>query len=99
MLWEPGQALTAGRFNVKHVPLADPKNVLLPPPYIKLGLMKCFVRAMDHQGGGFKYLKEEFRFYKSVAKLNAIIFIGPEIQKLFAYENFPKDLNTKEWED
>ena len=54
---------------------------------------------MDYQGGGFKYLKEEFRFYKSVAKLNAVIFIGPEIRKLFGYENFPKHLNTKELEN
>ena len=57
--WEPRKALTAGRFNVMwHVPLADPKNFLLPPLHIKLGLLKCFVRAMDHQGSGFKYLKE-----------------------------------------
>ena len=53
--WEPREALTAGRFNVKYMPLADPKNVLLPPLHIKLGLMKCFVRAMDHQGSEFKY--------------------------------------------
>ena len=89
---------TAGRFNVKHVPLADPKNVLLPPLHIKLGLMKCCVRAMDHQGSGFKYLKEKFVSYKSNAKLTAGIFIGPEIRKLFADKNFPKHLNTKELE-
>ena len=46
--WEPREALTAGRFNVKYVPLADPKNFLFPPLYIELGLMKCFVRAMYH---------------------------------------------------
>ena len=77
--WEPREALTAGRFNVKYVPLADPKNVLLPPLHIKLGLMKSFVRAMDHQGSGFKYLQEKFGSYKTEAKLTAGIFIGPEI--------------------
>ena len=81
--WEVREALTAGRFNVKHVPLADLKNLLLPPLHIKLGLMKCFVRAMDHQGSGFKYLKENFGSYKSDAKLTAGIFIGLEIRKLF----------------
>ena len=96
--WEPREALTTGRFNVKCVPLADPKNVLLPPLHIKLGLMKCFVRAMDHQGSGFKYSKEKFGSYKTVAKLTAGIFIGPEIRKLFADENFQKHLNTKELE-
>ena len=97
VLWEPRQALTAGRFNVKHVPLADPKNVLLPPLHIKLGLMKCFVRAIDHQGFGFKYLKEKFELSKSDAKIIDGIFIGLEIRKLFADENFPKHLNTKNW--
>ena len=98
MHWEPREALTAGRFNVKYMPLADPKNVLLPPLHIKFGLMKCFVRAMDHQGSGFKYLQKKFRSYKTEAKLTAGIFIGPEIRKLFADENFPKHLNTKELE-
>ena len=76
------------------MPLADPKNVLLPPLHIKLGLMKCFVRTMDHQGSRFKYLKEKFGSYKSDAKLTAGIFIGPEIRKPFADKNFPKHLNT-----
>ena len=83
MQWELQEALTASRFNVKHVPLADLENVLLPPLHIKLGLMKCFIRAMDHQGSGFKYLKKKFGSYKSDAKLTAGIFIGPQIQKLF----------------
>ena len=61
------------------MPLADPKNVLLPPLHIKLGLMKCFVRAKDHQGSRFKYLKETFGSYKNDAKLTAGIFISPEI--------------------
>ena len=62
--WEPQEAFTAGRFNVKHVPSADPKNVLFPPLYIELGLMKCFVRAMDHQGSGFKYSKKSLNRIK-----------------------------------
>ena len=34
--------------------------------------------------------------YKTEAKLTDGIFIGPEIRKLFADENFLKHLNTKE---
>ena len=86
--WEPREALTACRFNVKHVPLADPKNVLLPPLYIKLELMKCFARAMDHQGSRFEYLKEKLGSYKSDAKLIAGIFIGPEIRKILPIKFF-----------
>ena len=94
MQWEPREALTAGRFNVKHVPLVNPKNVLLPPLHIKLGLIKCFVRAMDHQGSGFNYLKEKFGSYKSDAKPKLVL----KFEKLFADKNLPKHLNKKELE-
>ena len=80
------------------MPLADPKNVLLPPLHIKLGSIKCFVRVTNHKGSGFKYLKEKFGSYKNDAKLIVGIFIAPEIRKLFADENFSKHLNTKELE-
>ena len=79
------------------MPLADPKNFLFPPLHIELELMKCFVRAMYHQDSGFKYSNEKFDSYKSDAKLIAGIFIGPEIQKLFADENFRNILIQKNW--
>ena len=43
-------------------------------------------------------MKEKFGSYKTETKLTAGIFIGPEIRKLFADENFQKRLNTKELE-
>ncbi|KAJ4452111.1 hypothetical protein ANN_03627 [Periplaneta americana] len=36
---------------------------------------------LNHNGEGFKYLKEKFRRVESDAKLKARIFIGPEIEK------------------
>ena len=39
-----------GKYNVKHQALIDPQKVLLPSLHIKLGLMKNFVKDMDHQG-------------------------------------------------
>ena len=33
--WEPGENPTFGRFNLKHRPLVNPKNILQPPLYIK----------------------------------------------------------------
>ena len=38
-----------------HVPLVNPKNIF-PPLHIKLGLIKNFVKAMDHLGEGFKHI-------------------------------------------
>ena len=53
--WEPRENPTVGRFNVKHTPLVNPENVLLPPLHINLGLMKTFVKAMNHDGAAFMY--------------------------------------------
>ncbi|GFG37439.1 hypothetical protein Cfor_07168 [Coptotermes formosanus] len=46
--------------NVKHAPLVDPNNVLLPPFHIKPGLMKYSVKSMVKDGEGFKHLSEMF---------------------------------------
>lgn len=94
--WEPRKEFDVGRFNVMHVPLINPEDALLPPLHIKLGLMKCFVKAMDHQGEGFRYLKEKFGYHKSDAKLVAGIFIGPEIRKLLLDDHFTNVLNRRE---
>ena len=40
----------------------------------------------------------KFGSYKSDAELNACIFIGPEIRKIFADENFQKRFNAKKLE-
>jgi len=45
---------------VQHPALAKWHKILLPPQYIKLGLIKDFVKAMDWTGLAFKYLAEKF---------------------------------------
>ena len=74
-----------------HVPLVNPKNIfsLL---HIKLGLIKNFVKAMDHLGEGFKHIRERFH-NKTEAKLKQGVFIEPEIRKLFKDEKLnPNEL-------
>ena len=81
-------------------PLVDPKKVLLPPLHIKLGLMKNFVKAMDREGEGFKYLTEHFPRL-SEAKIKEGDFTGPDIRKVIHDPEFEKKLNQKElaaWE-
>jgi hypothetical protein len=48
--------------------LVDPKKTLLPPLYIKLGIMKQFVKALPNTGNYFKYLCKTFP-HLSEAKL------------------------------
>ncbi|MGH0118403.1 UNVERIFIED_CONTAM: hypothetical protein FKN15_023339 [Acipenser sinensis] len=58
--WPQRTEFFVGRNNVKWEPLVDPRNVLMPPLHIKLGLMKQFVRALDKESAAFKYLQDFF---------------------------------------
>ena len=78
---------------MKHPVLIDPQKVLLPTLHIKLGLMKNFVKEMDHQGSGFQYLKKKFKGKLADAKLEAGVFTGPEIRSVINDSLFPASLN------
>ena len=59
--------------------------------YIKLGLFKNFVNAIDQDGCGLRYLQKFST--KSETKLKAGIFIEPEIRKQMNDNLFEKNLN------
>ena len=63
---------------------------------MKLGLMKNFVKALDHHGRGFQYLSENFANEKRDVKLKAGVFVGPNIKDLMKDEKFDHDLNSLE---
>ena len=46
-----------GVSSVQSKPLANPENVLLSVFYIKLGLMKGFVKTISRCSKGFEYVK------------------------------------------
>ena len=60
---------------VRNQPLVDKVKILLSPLFVKLGLMKNFVKAMEKQGKDFEYWREKFQIFR-VAKLKGDIFIG-----------------------
>lgn len=93
--WPVRESYEAGKHNVKHVPLVDPSDVILPPLHIKLGLMKNFVKAMDKEGEGFAYLKKMFPKI-SDAKLKEGIFVGPQIRQLMRDAHFEATLTPNE---
>ena len=94
--WELLENPKVGRFNLKHTPLVNPKNILSPPQHIKLGLIKTFVKAINHDGTVFMYLKEKFGLFKNEAKLKEGVYIGPEIRKLLLDDQFTENLNSTE---
>lgn len=58
--WPPRTELKPGSKNVINPPMLDPKSVLLPPLHIKLGLMKQFIKALNHKDPCFQYLEKKF---------------------------------------
>ena len=95
-VWPPRQSRQIGRHNVQHQPLISSANVFLLPLHIKLGFMKNFVKAMDWDGDGFKFLKDFFGVDKSDEKMKVGVFVGPEIRKLMLNEEFDSRFNPLE---
>lgn len=84
-----------GSKNIVAQKLVDPRDVLLPPLHIKLGLMTQFAINLKTDGKAVKFLKNKFR-YLSQAKIDAGIFNGPEIRALMNDGDFEKTLLKKE---
>jgi hypothetical protein len=93
--WPERTHFTPGTLNVKEQPLVDRHKVLLPPLHIKLGLMKNFIKALNHEGDAFKYLADKFP-HISEAKLKAGIFIGPQIRQLLKDTEFAAKMASVE---
>ncbi|QQP36671.1 Uncharacterized protein FKW44_021839, partial [Caligus rogercresseyi] len=84
-----------GSYNVIAEPLVPPKNILLPPLHIKLGLMKFFIKALSKEGRAFQYILRKFNNITE-AKLHAGIFNGPQIRKLLKDANFENSMSPDE---
>lgn len=95
--WPSRISLSPGTKNVIKDPLVNPKNVLLPPLHIKLGIMKQFVKALNKENECFKYICSKFPSITD-AKLKEGIFVGPQIRKLLTDSEFEKTMNDCEKE-
>lgn len=80
-----------GEHSVKEKPLVDMIKVLLPPLYIKLGMMKNFVKAMDKNGAACQHLCTLFPAVSSTK-----IFVGPQIREVLKDIDFEELLPIRE---
>ena len=94
--WPSRTEHVVGKYNVKHPALIDAQRVHLSPLHIKLGLMKNFVKGMDHESSGFRYLKDKLRGILTDAKLEVGVFTGPQIRGIIRDSSFPSSLNEME---
>ena len=93
--WSSRQGLKPGSHNVLSHPLVEPSKIFLSSLHIKLGLMKNFVKALDREGRGFAFLHQKFQ-QKSMEKIKAGIFDGPQIRELIKDTSFDDALNPAE---
>ena len=89
------QLLKPGSHKILSHPLNEPSKILLPPLHIKLGLMKNFVKALDRDSRGFAFLHQKFQ-QKSIEKIKAGIFDGPQIRELIKDTSLHDALNPTE---
>ena len=89
------ESLSSGDLNVINDPLVDRKNIVFPPLHIKLGLMKQFVKALDHSGECFSYICSTFPSL-SEEKKKAWIFDVPQIRALMRDPSFNTSMNETE---
>ena len=74
--WPLRQEYKPGYKNVVRPKLIEPQKIVMPALHIKLGLMKNFVKRLNKEGEGFKYLSRTFPRL-STAKLKEGIFYWP----------------------
>ena len=96
-LWHKRASLTSGGKNFVNPPLVLPEKIYLPHLYIKLGVMKNFVKGMDKTSRGFEYVRSKFpNVSDAKIKEDIHVFIGPQISELMQDKQFDEDLNETE---
>ena len=93
--WRIREHLLVGEQNIVNEALVSRDKIIFPPLYIKLGLMKQFVKALNKEGQCFGYLRSSFAGL-SKKKLKAGIFDGPQIRKMINIEDFIDSLLEEE---
>ena len=83
--------------NVIHEPIVSRDKIIFPPLYIKLGLMKQFVKALHLDGECFQHILCTFSGL-SYEKIKAGVFDGPQIRTLVRNQAFVQAMNDKKKE-
>ena len=73
--WPSRTGFVIGEKNVKWQPLVEQEKILMPLFHIKLGLIKQFLKALDHESAAFKHLEAVFPRL-SEAKIKAGYSLG-----------------------
>jgi hypothetical protein len=87
--WETRKTSEPGKDSGQPIPLVNPMEIFLLPLHIKLGLIKCLVKADKLKG--FQYPSKKCANI-STAKLKEGIFVGPQIREILEDKAFIETL-------
>ena len=93
--WPPRQQMTVCESNVLYESLVPRDKIIFSPLYIKLGLMKQFIKALDKEGACFEYICKAFPGV-TIEKLKNGIFDGSDTRKLIKDQNVITSMNELE---
>ena len=93
--WPKRNEFTVGEKNIRNESLVPPDKVILLLFYIKLALMKQYVKSLDKGGECFKYIFQKFSFL-SYEKIKASVFDGPKILQLLKDKQFIETMSPEE---
>ena len=93
--WPPRIDMTTNEANIIYEPLVPRKKNIIPPLYIKLGLIKQFVKALPVDGGCFNNICNFFPGMSN-EKLKAGMFDGTQIRKIMRDSGFVKSMTVVE---
>ena len=96
--WPARDEIVSGRSNnIINNSLVDRNKILFPPLYIKFGMIKQFIKALDKDSCCFSYLCHNFPGL-SIEKLKGGIFDGPQVRQLFRdLEKSMTELESEAW--
>lgn len=73
--WPVRTGYEINEYNVKHAPLVDPDDIILPALHIKLGIMRVFVKALGDDHPAIDFLHNMFPTLSRL-KITEGIFVG-----------------------
>ena len=93
--WRIRDTLEAGMPNIIQDPIVNRDKIIFPPLYIKLGLMKQFVKALETEGEYFQHIITGLPGL-SFEKIRAGVFDGPLIRTLISDDQFVAKMTALE---
>lgn len=93
--WPIRNTLKAGNPNIINDPIVARENIIFPPLHLKLGFMKQFVKALNHESECFRHLVVTFPGL-TIEKIKGGVFDGPQIRFLARDAEFVKSMNDRE---